>query len=147
MRRRRVDARCVALFGWRDEEMMLKTSQAMGRVRQGVGDESVTHRRRVGDTSATHRRRVGFASTTRRVGVALSARRLRVCKAFTIRRQGIGEASASCLLRVGNAFMSATSRRRVHNIRQNLFLGLKTIQSCNSKCHVRGQTFICTKFA
>ena len=73
--------------------MMLKTSQAMGCVRQGVGDDaSASRRRHVGDASASHRRRV-----------ALSARRLHVCDTFTIRRQGIGEASASCQLRVDNA--------------------------------------------
>jgi len=44
MRRRRAGALCDALVGWRGDEMILKTSQATARVRQGVGDASATRR-------------------------------------------------------------------------------------------------------
>jgi hypothetical protein len=42
IRLRRVGAQRVALVRWRGEEMLLKTSQAMGRVRQGVDDASAS---------------------------------------------------------------------------------------------------------
>ena len=62
---RSVGAGSVALVVWRSEEMMLKSRQAMGPVRQGVwrcvSVASVTHRRRVGNISATQWHRVGDA--------------------------------------------------------------------------------------
>ena len=44
---------------------MLKTSQAMGRARQGVGDASATRRSQVGDAFVMHQQRIGFLSATR----------------------------------------------------------------------------------
>jgi len=61
----RFGARCVALVGWQGEEMILKTSEAMERVRQGTGDASMTLGRRIGLASAM-RCRIGDASAMRR---------------------------------------------------------------------------------
>ena len=62
----RVDARRVALSGWRGEKMMLKTCQSIWRARQGAGDALVTRGRRIGVASAM-RFPIGDASAMRRV--------------------------------------------------------------------------------
>ena len=58
--------------GWRCQEMMMKTCQAIGRARQDVGDTSMTRGRRIGVASAMLCR-IGDASAMRRVGAGCVA--------------------------------------------------------------------------